>query len=194
MDMGSGAAFGDKANQLVEYGVPLTTSNGTKVERVMMDVRAEARPDVVAPAHDMPFEDGEFGVVFAESVLQHIAPMEMVPAAVNEIRRVIAPGGVLVGWNAYCFHTTSAPHEFLDVNRWTYDGMQNLLRDFDNLTIEACGGPLSVGLDALSVLGRRMRRWVEPLETRARYRIFANRNHERFVNSTGFRFIASKGE
>lgn len=194
LDIGSGAAFGDKANQLVGYGVAPATSSGAKVERVMMDVRPEAQPDVVAPAHDMPFEDGEFGVVFAESVLQHIAPMEMAPAAVNEIRRVLAPGGVLVGWNAYCFHTTSAPHEFLDLNRWTYDGMLHLLRDFDDVTIEACGGPLSVGLDALSVLGRRVRRWVEPLETRARYRLLGSRNHERFLNSTGFRFIARKGE
>jgi len=192
LDIGSGAAFGDKANQLIGYGISPETSAGTPIRRVMLDVRADAKPDVVSPAHNMPFDDGEFGIVFAESAFQHMYPMETAPAAASEIHRVLAPGGLLIGWNAYCFHTTSHPREFLDINRWTFDGIQHLLREFDDLTIEACGGPVSVGLDGLLSVGRRLRRWIEPMETRLRYRFLSNRDHERFLNSTGFRFIARK--
>lgn len=53
------------------------------------------RPDVVASALDLPFDDDSFDRVYCGHVLEHLAPREEVPGALAEIRRVLAPGGVL---------------------------------------------------------------------------------------------------
>ena len=53
------------------------------------------RPDVVADLADLPFDDGSAEAVYAGHVLEHIA-LDNIPAALAEINRVLAPGGVLM--------------------------------------------------------------------------------------------------
>ena len=66
-------------------------------------------PDLRAPAvspcgvelfpaygHDMPFEDGEFNCVTFMNVFEHISP-EWRQGTIREIKRVLCPGGILVG-------------------------------------------------------------------------------------------------
>ena len=50
------------------------------------------RIDVCDAAGRLPYEDGTFDLVFNNSGLEHILNL---PAALSEIRRVLAPGGVL---------------------------------------------------------------------------------------------------
>ncbi|HDR06119.1 MAG TPA: class I SAM-dependent methyltransferase [Candidatus Coatesbacteria bacterium] len=47
---------------------------------------------VVGDCHDLPFRDGAFDVVYGNSILNHLNR----PRSLNEIRRVLAPGGRLV--------------------------------------------------------------------------------------------------
>jgi SAM-dependent methyltransferase len=49
-------------------------------------------PTVVADVTDLPFEDGSADVVLAMHMLYHVPD---IPAALDELRRVLAPGGVL---------------------------------------------------------------------------------------------------
>jgi SAM-dependent methyltransferase len=49
-------------------------------------------PTVVADVADLPFEDGSADVVLAMHMLYHVPD---IPAALDELRRVLAPGGVL---------------------------------------------------------------------------------------------------
>ena len=48
---------------------------------------------VVGDARELPFGEGSFDAVFSYSVLQHLAK-EDVPKVVEEIRRVLRPGGI----------------------------------------------------------------------------------------------------
>ncbi|MFG3342130.1 class I SAM-dependent methyltransferase [Glycomyces sp. NPDC048151] len=49
-------------------------------------------PTVVADVADLPFEDGSADVVLAMHMLYHVPD---IPAALDELQRVLAPGGVL---------------------------------------------------------------------------------------------------
>ncbi|MDA1360115.1 class I SAM-dependent methyltransferase [Glycomyces luteolus] len=51
-----------------------------------------AEPTVVADVADLPFEDGSADVVLAMHMLYHVPD---IPAALDELQRVLAPGGVL---------------------------------------------------------------------------------------------------
>ena len=72
--------------------------------RAFLDSRPAGRPDGVelrtADALELPFEDRAFDAVFAIGMLHHVdsSPREYRrrPAALAEIRRVLAPGGLLV--------------------------------------------------------------------------------------------------
>jgi SAM-dependent methyltransferase len=49
----------------------------------------------VAPAEDMPFEDGFFDIVIVTNSLHHVAP-PLMDRALAEAKRVLKPGGTLV--------------------------------------------------------------------------------------------------
>jgi 2-polyprenyl-3-methyl-5-hydroxy-6-metoxy-1,4-benzoquinol methylase len=79
---------------LVEAGARVT---GADVAQAALD-RAERRaPQVplvrIEPHGPWPLPDGEFDVVWASEVAEHVADTE---SWVNEVRRVLAPGGVFV--------------------------------------------------------------------------------------------------
>lgn len=86
---------------------------------------------------------------------------------------------------------------FPDGTRFTYDGVERLLSDFEEAWIQPCGGPVSVFLDSLFRYGYRLRSAdVEEYETKLRYLLFRDlfssyeRKHERAINGVGYRFFA----
>ena len=194
VDLGTGHVFG--SNQARQYGVlgGASAADSKAVQYLTIDVRPEPRPDMVANASALPLADGTVAIFFCESILNHVVPVDAVPKIVSEMHRALIDGGLLVGWVPFCFHTTSHPREFYDTNRFTYDGISHLLRHFPDVEIQACGGPMSVLLDACLRPGYWLRQRIEPLETRLRYSLLGDRQHERFLNSTGFRFMARKGQ
>lgn len=64
------------------------------VEEVRLDIEPLAEPDIVASITDMG-EIGPFGAVFSSHCLEHLAPHE-VGAALAEMKRVLAPGGMVI--------------------------------------------------------------------------------------------------
>jgi SAM-dependent methyltransferase len=61
--------------------------------------RAQGRhPDIAAQEADvrrLPFEDGSFDLVVSLSTLDHLASVAQIAAAIEELARVLAPGGTL---------------------------------------------------------------------------------------------------
>lgn len=203
LDVGTGAEH--SADAPADYGIGV----GDEFSTVTLDRRTDLQPTTVGDLSSLPFADGSFGIVFVESVLEHVWPFGKIHDSLAEIHRVLVEGGVVAGYVPYCFHFHG--RSFPDPVRLTYDGIDRLLSPFADRTIEASGGPISIFLDSLPRGGYRVRQLVEPVETTLRYTLYdgllsmvdvslrlpettadSRANHLYAINSTGFRFFAQK--
>lgn len=82
-----------------------------------LDLISSSQEIWVGDMHDMPFEDGRFGIVWASHVLEHALDPRKVCA---EIARVLKPGGYLMA--AYPTNFTPNWHD-----RWNYGAPDTLL-------------------------------------------------------------------
>ncbi len=107
---------------------------------VVVDVRAEYHPDILADIHHLPFTDNSLGAITCFSVLEHVQNPEI---ACQELLRVLRPGGKLLVtvpfiW-PYHGSTTAGP----DYWRFTDDGLRLLFRNFSYIEIVKSGGYFS---------------------------------------------------
>src|SRR3954447_17385 len=79
------------------------------------------RVDIVAPAHDLPIEEGTFDAVVCTQVLEHVADPGDVLA---ELFRVLRPGGRLYVTVPLTWEEHEAPYDFF---RYTRFGLEHLL-------------------------------------------------------------------
>jgi SAM-dependent methyltransferase len=101
--------------------------------------------DMIADAHNLPFDGSSFDVVFSYAVLEHLhSPF----VAIREVERVLKPDGIYVGtvsqgepFHASYFHHTA----------W---GLLSLVRTTKTLTARRLWAGQST-LGALSSMGRR---------------------------------------
>jgi SAM-dependent methyltransferase len=121
---------------------------GLDVDRVALEKAAELGIEtVVANVEEpLPFEDGSFDAVVAGELLEHLRFPE---AVVDEMRRVLRQGGVLVGSVPNAFRVQSRlrflrgrPPEDDPTHLHLYspDGMRALLAGFDDVRLEYVGG------------------------------------------------------
>jgi SAM-dependent methyltransferase len=95
-----------------------------------------ARPDVCGHAAALPFRDASFDAALCTQVLEHVtSPADML----LELRRVLAPGGVLILTAPQHWRLHEEPHDYW---RFTKYGLQRLLDDagFEVRTLRAQGG------------------------------------------------------
>ena len=90
--------------------------------RVGVDIERAAGVDIVADAHALSFRDGSFEVVLATEVLEHLQEPQK---AVDEMFRVLKPGGTLLLTTRFLFPLHDAPHDYF---RYTRYGLEYLLR------------------------------------------------------------------
>ena len=87
---------------------------------VNLDLFAVPGVDVAADAHELPFRDGLFQRVECDAVLEHVRRPERV---VEEMRRVLAPGGYLHLVTPFCHPFHEYPKDY---RRFTIDGLTEL--------------------------------------------------------------------
>jgi len=82
--------------------------------------------DTVAPAEDLPYEEGRFDLVLCTQVLEHVQD----PAAsIAEIHRVLRPGGaVLLSTHGVFLYHPDPPDSDQDYWRWTHAGLEKQIR------------------------------------------------------------------
>lgn len=115
-----------------EIGELLKKNN---VNATSIDIDAKWSPDYVMDAQDMSiFADNQFDVVVISEVLEHIPNPHL---AVQEIRRVLKPGGVVIGSTPFILGIHSEPYDFY---RYTRFGLKHLFRDFTELTLRERNG------------------------------------------------------
>jgi SAM-dependent methyltransferase len=105
----------------IRVGVHVRWAPGMPCERGLMNVHFQA-----ASIYELPFPNDSFDVVFAHTVIQHLRhPLQ----ALREMRRVLAPGGI-VGlrdddWATFLFEPSTPLLQLfysLHVKVWTYNG------------------------------------------------------------------------
>jgi SAM-dependent methyltransferase len=121
---------------------------GLDVDRAALDKAAELgiEPVVANVEEPLPFEDASFDAIVAGELFEHL---QVPDALVAEARRVLRPGGVLVGSVPNAFRVQSRlrflrgrPPEDdpTHLHMFSPRAVRELLRDFDDVRIEYVGG------------------------------------------------------
>lgn len=148
LDLGGGSRF-DK--WLREYE-PLFAAADYRT----MDYDASTRPDVVGDIHAIPLGDASVDAVICSSVLEHVRDPE---GAMKEIRRILAPGGVLFLYvpSIYPYHPRKGAYP--DNWRFFEDTVRMLLDGFESIEIEKRGGYF-LALSFFVPFGSKFRRFL----------------------------------
>jgi SAM-dependent methyltransferase len=97
----------------------------------------------IADAHDLPFLSETFDACIACAVLEHVVDPYR---CVDEIRRVLAPGGYVYAETPFMQPVHMGAHDF---TRFTHLGHRRLFRYFDEVCSGIAGGP---GASAAQIL------------------------------------------
>ncbi len=106
-------------------------ARGDRVREIGVDIRPHPAAHARGDAHRLPFADDSFDAVVSMEVLEHLHSPERV---VDEVQRVLKPGGRLVLTTRFIFHIHGAP---IDYYRYTRYGLEYLFRDFADLRVQS---------------------------------------------------------
>lgn len=98
--------------------------------RVALDITPGAGVRVLGDAQQLGIRDASFDVVLCTEVLEHLPEPQR---AIDEMFRVLRPGGTLLLTTRFLFPIHDAPHDYF---RYTKYGLRHLLRRFEILEIE----------------------------------------------------------
>lgn len=121
--------------------------------RVGVDLRSGPGVQVIGDALALGFKDSSFDVVLCTEMLEHVPEPQR---AIDEMRRVLKPGGLLLLTTRFLFPIHDAPHDYF---RYTKYGLRHLLRRFE--IVELREETTAVG--ALAVLLQRLGMQAETL-------------------------------
>ena len=93
--------------------------------RVGLDIRRGAGVRVIGDAQALGLASGTFDIVLCTEVLEHLPEPQQ---AIDEMFRVLKPGGTLLLTTRFLFPIHDAPHDYF---RFTKYGLRHLLRRFE---------------------------------------------------------------
>lgn len=114
--------------------------------RIALDIRRGAGVQILGDAQALGIAGRVFDVVLCTEVLEHLPEPQQ---AIDEMFRVLKPGGTLLLTTRFLFPIHDAPHDYF---RFTKYGLRHLLRRFEILELQEETD--SVG--ALAVLVQRL--------------------------------------
>jgi SAM-dependent methyltransferase len=98
--------------------------------RVALDVQRGVGVQIIGDAQLLGIRDASFDVVLCTEVLEHLPEPQR---AIDEMFRVLTPGGQLLLTTRFLFPIHDAPHDYF---RFTKYGLRHLLRRFEIVTLE----------------------------------------------------------
>ena len=104
---------------------------------INLDISSYSNVDVIADICALPFLDNSVDGVINSVVLEHV-PTPI--TAVNEMRRILKPGGRVFCVVPFMQGYHASPHDY---TRWTKAGVEKLFGDFEMVEIGIAAGPTS---------------------------------------------------
>jgi SAM-dependent methyltransferase len=124
-------------------------------QRVALDIKRGIGVQIIGDAQALGIRDASFEVVLCTEVLEHLPEPQR---AIDEIFRVLAPGGQLVLTTRFLFPIHDAPHDYF---RFTKYGLRHLLRRFEIVELQEetdAVGTLAVLLQRLGMQAETLHR------------------------------------
>lgn len=131
-----------------------------RVDYKILDVVEDYAPDIVGDIHDLPFPDNSVEAIICSSIIEHV---ENPVKAVEEVYRVLKPGGYAYFYAPFIFYYHAEPGYYKDLYRFTYDGWEHLTRQFASREIESVHGPLATMVNLLPFFSDKVE-WLRPLD------------------------------
>lgn len=113
---------------------------------ISMDIHPDSGADIIGDALNIPLQDNQFEQVLCFELLEHVTNPQL---CIDEIYRVLKPGGKLILSTRFLFSVHHAPHDYY---RFTRYGLEHLLSKFENISIES----ETVNFETLGVLLQRI--------------------------------------
>jgi SAM-dependent methyltransferase len=104
---------------------------------INVDLYAFDAVDLVANADDLPLEDETVDLILNLAMLEHTKRPDRV---VEEMQRVLKPGGVALSYLPFMVPFHAAPHDY---HRWTLSGAKEQFDIFGHAQIGVGAGPVS---------------------------------------------------
>jgi SAM-dependent methyltransferase len=123
--------------------------------RVALDIQRGIGVQVIGDAQALGIRDASFEVVLCTEVLEHVPDPQR---AIDEMYRVLVPGGQLLLTTRFLFPIHDAPHDYF---RFTKYGLRHLLRRFDITELQEetdAVGTLAVLLQRLGMQAETLHR------------------------------------
>jgi SAM-dependent methyltransferase len=122
---------------------------------VALDIQRGIGVQVIGDAQALGICDASFDVVLCTEVLEHLPEPQR---AIDEIYRVLVPGGQLLLTTRFLFPIHDAPHDYF---RFTKYGLRHLLRRFEIIELQEetdAVGTLAVLLQRLGMQAETLHR------------------------------------
>ncbi len=93
--------------------------------RVSVDIDPKSGADIICDAHELPVESESFSMILCTEMLEH---MYNPKKAVDEMYRVLKPGGTLLLTTRFVYGLHDIPHDYF---RFTKYGLRELFKEFE---------------------------------------------------------------
>jgi len=150
--------------------------------RIALDIRPGRGVQILGDAQAIGVVDGVFDVVLCTEVLEHVPEPQR---AIDEMFRVLKPGGTLLLTTRFLFPIHDAPHDYF---RFTKYGLRHLLRRFAEVEVQEETDSIGTIAVLLQRLGMQART-LGPPASRAVWLITA-----RIVRPFGFLITREYGD
>jgi SAM-dependent methyltransferase len=114
-------------------------SGNSKISKSVtnVDIFNYENVDIVCDIARLPFKDDSIDIILNIAVLEHVPNPQ---AVVNEIYRVLKPGGIVFTEFPFIQGFHASPYDF---TRVTHEGIRTLHADFEEIEVKPFGGPTS---------------------------------------------------